>query len=148
MSKFIVFLPIVLAIALSGCATAGKSTLLGGAIGSTVGASLGILASQHDSPTQRTQGALIGAGIGGLLGALIGNESYKSQAKKDEAKALSADATRLEMFGAASEKTKRPTLKPAQVKVRYVEDQIKDGTFIPAHFEYEISEPAKWERSK
>lgn len=148
MPKFIFILSIVLSVILAGCATAGKSTLLGGAIGSTIGASLGILANQNESSTQRTQGALVGAGIGGLLGSLIGHESYKSQAKKDEAKALSADAARLEIFGGTNEKTKRPTLKPALVKVRYVEDQIKDGTFIPAHFEYEISEPAKWERSK
>lgn len=148
MPKFSLILSVVLTIALSGCATSEKSTLLGGAIGSTVGASLGILANQNESSTQRAQGALVGAGLGGLFGALIGHESYKSQAKKDEAKALSAEAARLEMFGTASEKTKRPRLKPAQIKVRYVEDQIKDGTFIPAHFEYEISEPAKWEHSK
>lgn len=148
MPKYFFALSMVLSIVLSGCATAGKSALLGAGIGSTVGASFGILVSQSGPPAQRTQGALIGAGIGGLLGALIGHESYKAQAKKDEAQSFDVNSARFEMFGAAGNKDKRTQLKPAQVKIRHVEDQIKDGTYIPAHLEYEISEPAKWDRSK
>lgn len=148
MFRSISVLLVVCAFILSGCATPGKSTLLGAAIGSTAGAGVGVLAGQGSSPGMRTQSAIIGLGIGGLLGVLIGHESYKPEAKKDDAQGFDANAAHLEMFGAAPNNDKRPTLKPAQVKVHYVEDQIKDGTFIPAHFEYLISDPAHWENSK
>ena len=148
MLKRIVVLFISLALLLSGCATTEKSTLLGAAIGSTAGLGLGALVSNHERPAERTQGALIGLGLGGLIGALIGYETHKDQSKKDQAQSFDVNSARLDMFGSATDKDKRPRLQPAQVKVRYVEDQIKDGTFTPAHFEYQISEPARWEPSK
>jgi hypothetical protein len=96
MSKRILGMFNALLLALSGCATAGKSTLLGAGIGSGVGASVGILANQGGSSAQRAQGALIGAGIGGILGALIGHESYSEKMKKEEARNFDANAARWE----------------------------------------------------
>lgn len=148
MSKYFVLLGLSLALLLTGCATAGKSTFLGATIGSVVGGSIGALASQHADPSERTQGVLIGAGFGGVLGALIGHESYKEQQKKDALAGFDGTSPNMEIFGNGGEKDKRPTLKPAQVKVRFIEDQVKDGIFVPAHFEYEIAEPARWEKSK
>jgi phage tail tape-measure protein len=96
----IISLPLILA----GCATAEKSTLLGAAIGSTAGLGLGALASQHERPAEKTQGALIGLGLGGLIGALIGYEVHKDQSKKDQEKSFNVDSARLEMFGSAADK--------------------------------------------
>lgn len=148
MRKLAITRVIVLVTMLSGCATAEKSTLLGTGIGLSFGTSLGLLASSNEPPSRRTQGPLIGAAVGGLLGGLIGYQSYKEKQKKDAAAQARLNSSGLEMFGNAASTGNRPTLKPAQIKVRYVEDQIKDGTFVPAHFEYEISEPARWEKSK
>lgn len=71
-----------------------------------------------------------------------------SSAKRNEADKLNAGSAQLEIFGDASDSGKKPTLRPAKVRVKHVDDQIKDGVFIPAHLEYEISEPARWENSK
>ncbi len=83
-----------------------------------------------------------------FLAGFIGYQSYKDKQKKEAAAQASLNAAGLEIFGNAGSSGNRPMLKPAQVRVRYVEDQIKDGTFVPAHFEYEISEPARWEKTK
>ena len=133
---------------ITGCATAERSTLLGTTIGAGVGGGLGALVSPGGRDSQKAEGALIGVIAGGIVGALIGHQAYKEQVKKDQVQSLDVNSARLEMFGSATDKDKKPTLKPAQVKVHYVEDQTKDGTFVPAHFEYLISEPAHWEGSK
>jgi YMGG-like Gly-zipper len=148
MPKAILVWLAALSLLLSSCATVGKSTVLGAAIGSVVGGSIGALASQHSDPADRTTGVLLGAGFGGVIGGLIGHESYKEQAKKDQLKGFDGNSPGMEIFANGADKDKRPTLRPAQVKVRYVEDAIKEGVFVPAHFEYEISEPARWEKSK
>jgi hypothetical protein len=93
--------------------------------------------------------ALIGAAIGGIVGSFIGWDSYN---KKNDHKVKTSNQPGLppqvEVFDTSSGDGKTAKLRPAQVRVRYVEDQIKDGTFIPAHFEYEISDQAHWETSK
>jgi hypothetical protein len=148
MFKKIIPLGLTLFLLLSGCATAEKSTLLGGVIGSVVGGSIGSLANQGKDSSQRTTGLLVGATAGGALGALLGNQSYKEQEKKRLQSGVTYGAPNLEMFGSGNDKGKGPKLKPAQVRVRYVEDQVKDGVFVPAHFEYEIAKPAHWEKGK
>lgn len=148
MPKRIFAVSVALLSILTGCATAEKSTLLGTAVGAGVGGGFGALVSSGGRDSEKAQGALIGVVVGGLVGALIGHESYKEQLKKEQTQSFDVNSARLEMFGSATDKDKEPTLKPAQVKVHYVEDQIKEGTFVPAHFEYLISEPAHWEGSK
>jgi len=71
-----------------------------------------------------------------------------SLTKRSDADKLNANSAQLEIFGDASDVGKKPTLRPAKIRVKHVDDQIKDGVFIPAHLEYEISEPARWENSK
>lgn len=148
MLKKIIPLGLALSLLLTGCATVEKSTLLGGVIGSVVGGSIGSLASQDGSSSQRATGLLVGAAAGGALGALIGNQSYKDQEKKKLQSGVTYGGPSLEMFGSGNDKDKGPKLRPAQVRVRYIEDQVKDGVFVPAHFEYEIAEPARWEKGK
>lgn len=148
MQKASLFCSLVLCLSLSACATAEKSTMLGTAIGSVVGGTIGAIASQQSGGGGYTTGVLLGVGLGGVLGSVIGHEVHKEQEKKDALRGMSGNSSALEIFGSGGPNDKRPSLKPAQVKVRYVEDAVKDGTFVPAHFEYEISEPARWEKSK
>jgi hypothetical protein len=133
---------------LSGCATAEKSTVFGGALGAILGGSIGAMATHHGDSGSRTAGLILGAGLGGVLGSLVGRETYKSQDKKDVLRGFDGNSPYMEIIGNGSDKDKRPTLKPAQVKVRYIDDAVKDSILIPAHLEYEISEPARWENSK
>ena len=55
---------LALSLSLSSCATAEKSTVLGAAIGSVVGGTIGALASQHSGPGERTTGVVLGVGFG------------------------------------------------------------------------------------
>ncbi len=148
MFRSIFTLFILSALLLSGCASLEKSTFLGAGIGAVVGGSFGAMAGANSSPEMRTQSMAIGLGAGALIGGFIGNSAYKKKVKDAETQKLEGNTEGLQMFGTANDMGKAPTLKPAQVKVRYVEDQIKDGTFVPAHFEYEIAEPARWENQK
>lgn len=148
MRKVVITLTTILGVALSGCATAEKSTLLGTGIGIGLGSTVGLLTESNVPPEHRGQGALIGAAVGGLLGGLIGYQAYKDKLKKEALHPTALDSAGLEILGNSARDGKRPTLRPAEVKVRYVDDQIKDGTFIPAHFEYDISTPAHWEEPK
>ncbi len=148
MLKIFVLLTISASLGLTGCASLERSTWLGYGVGTGVGAGLGIAINSNEPPQRRTQGALIGAVAGGLVGALIGYQGFKDKQKKEALALGDLSASSAEMFGGANSSGNRPKLKPAQIKVRYVEDQIKDGTFVPAHFEYLISEPARWEQSK
>ena len=51
----------------------------------------------------------------------------------------------VEIYGNGKDGGKTPTLKPPKIRIRHVDDQIKDGVFIPAHLEYEITEQVRWE---
>lgn len=138
MSKRIIVLLTLTIFFLSGCATSEKSILLGSTIGLGLGAGVG-------SGVNDSQGAAIGALIGAGLGGLIGFQGYRDKVKKAGSQSDDSPNAPYSISSAGGAASNRPHLKPAQVKVKYVEDQIKDGTFIPAHFEYEITEPAKWE---
>jgi hypothetical protein len=133
---------------ISGCATSEKSIFLGSGIGMGVGAGLGAAITSNQSDGNPGHGALIGALVGVVAGGLMGLAGYKDKRKKELGGAgPDASPTSLDMSGNTIS-ADRPKLKPAQIRVHYVEDQVKDGTFIPAHFEYLISEPAHWEGSK
>ncbi len=141
MFKQLTVVALLMSVILSGCATSEKSILLGSSIGLGIGAGIG-------SNVGNQNGAVVGAAIGALAGGLIGYSGYQEKRKKELAAQAAAQPGQFEMFTPANANSNRPKLKPALVRVRYVEDQVKDGTFIPAHFEYEISEPAHWEGSK
>lgn len=75
--KRIVIVPMVLALALAGCATTGGpkqtgGTLIGGATGAVIGAQVG-----HGT------GRLLGVAVGTLAGALIGGEIGRSLDQQD-----------------------------------------------------------------
>ena len=141
MPKKLIITIIFMALVTMGCATSEKSILLGSSIGLAVGGGIG-------SNAKGSEGAAVGALIGAGLGGLLGYQGYKDKIKKSQNMPENFQLAPFAVGSAPNPEANRPRLKPAQVKVKFVEDQIKDGTFIPAHFEYEISEPAKWEGSK
>jgi len=148
MQKIFISFCLFVSLFMSGCATMKDSTLVGAGIGAVVGGTLGAIASHNGSTNKSGAPIIIGASLGGLLGAGIGYENHKQREKNGTLNPFNTSTSQVQIHSAAGSQGKQPTLRPAQVKVRYVEDQIKDGKFIPAHFEYEISEPAKWQPSK
>ena len=70
---------VALAIAISGCETAGKNTAIGTGIGVAAGAGLGAIIGHQSG--DRTRGAALGAALGGALGGTIGYRMDK-QAKE------------------------------------------------------------------
>lgn len=148
MSKFVSLMALCLSMPFTtGCASLNKPTVIGAGIGSLIGGSIGLMATDRD-PHQRPQGIIIGASLGGLLGGLIGHDSAKPNKDQRAFEKINSGSTQVEVFGNSGTLGKKPTLKPAQIKIKHVDDQIKDGVFIPAHLEYQISEPARWEDDK
>lgn len=64
---------------------------------------------------------------------------------KSQAEKIKNSLPQVEVYGNSQATGKTPTLKPPKIRVRHVDDQIKDGVFIPAHLEYEILEQVRWE---
>jgi hypothetical protein len=136
----------LLAILISGCATTGKSTLLGSGIGAGLGAGVGAIANGGPSGRNRIRNVFIGATAGSLLGAGAGYLAQDLIEKREQ-----------DAFDKGKKEGQRPTttyggepgqpvLIPPRVEARYVEDQVRGNTFVPAHFEYQIVEPARWSR--
>lgn len=77
-----------------------------------------------------------------LLAQITWGCSHLEKAKNEK---ISVGATQLDLSSSPKGSAKQPRLRPAKVTIRHVDDQVKDGVFIPAHLEYEISEPSRWE---
>lgn len=141
---WLVGIPLVLGV--SGCATSGKSTLLGTGIGAGVGAGIGAMVDPGPKGEGRIRNVFIGAAAGSLIGAGTGyftheliegreKEAYE-RGKKDSAKSQAAGG------GAPG----APVLLPPRVESRFIDEQVRGNVFVPAHFEYVIVEPARWSR--
>jgi hypothetical protein len=139
-------LPILL-LFLSGCATAGKSAALGGASGAALGAGVGALADPGPDGSHRIRNVLIGTGAGAALGVGAGlllhqstdareNEGYQ-KGKQDTQKEIEAQAN--------SPDGHPPKLIPAKTEARWVPDLVRGNTFVPGHFEYNITSGARWD---
>ena len=126
----------------TGCATQGKSVALGGAMGAGAGAIAGGIADPGKDGEYRTRNVIIGSAIGGVAGVAAGALLHNnSEDKKREAYSQ----------GQSEEKAKHaksgvaPTLTNPQVEARWVEGKVIGNRFIDGHFEYVITEPARWE---
>lgn len=126
---------------LSGCATTGKSTAVGGAVGAGTGAMVGAIADPGVKGQYRTRNILIGAALGGVVGlgtgALIGdaNESRSKEAYDEGKKSAQASS---HVTGSP------PELKNAKVEARWIEGKTTGNRYIDGHWEYVIAEPARW----
>lgn len=124
----------------SGCATQGKSAGLGAALGGGTGALIGHIADPGKNGEYRTRNVILGTAVGAMAGSIAGDLSYK------ELEAQKRDAF---IKGKASAPQARdgamPTLKNPKVESRWVEGRISGNKYIEGHYEYIISEPARWE---
>lgn len=129
-----------------GCATSGKSTLLGSGVGAGVGAGIGAMVDPGPKGEGRIRNVFIGAAAGSLIGAGAGYVAHdfvegreKDAYKKGKNDGSKGQATSSGVPGA-------PVLLPPRIEARFVDEQVRGNTFVPAHFEYVIVEPARWER--
>lgn len=134
-------------LAITGCATTGKSIAAGGAFGAGTGALVGAIADPGAQGQYRTRNVFIGAALGGVAGiatgAIIGDgiEDKKKEAFDDGRK--SAEASHVNDRPAGSP----PDLKNAKVDARWVEGKVTGNRYVDGHWEYLITEPARWEDS-
>jgi hypothetical protein len=133
---------------LTGCATTGKSIAAGGAIGAGTGAFVGAIADPGDQGQYRTRNVFIGAALGGMAGmatgALIGDgiEDKKKEAFDDGRR--SAQNSNASQRPAGSP----PDLKSAKVEARWIEGKVTGNRYVDGHWEYLITEPARWQESQ
>ena len=129
-----------------GCATSGKSTLLGGGVGAGVGAGIGAMVDPGPKGEGRIRNVFIGAAAGSLIGAGTGYFAHDAieGREKDAYSKGKKDAESSQP--AASGQSGAPVLLPPRVEARFVDEQVRGTTFVPAHFEYIIVEPARWSR--
>lgn len=140
------FLLLAVVHTLSGCASSGKATLLGAGTGAVAGATIGNVVNPGRGGKDRIRNVFIGATIGSMVGAGIGYAAHEGVEKeKRTAFERGKDAQKKEpqsLTGSPEE----PTLIPARVEARWVEEQVRGSVYIPAHFEYRIVEPARWSK--
>lgn len=135
-----------LCLSLAGCATSSKSVLLGAGSGAAAGAGIGALVDPGPNGRGRIKNAYVGAAAGAVLGGAAGYLLHETTAARESAAFEKGKSEGLMRSAQASGSGQPPNLVPAKVEVRFVDDQVKGNTFIPAHFEYVILEQAHWDR--
>lgn len=145
--RILPFIPVLLiAILISGCATSGKTTLLGSGIGVGLGAGVGAIANGGPSGRNKIRNVFIGATAGSLLGAGAGYLAQELIEKREQDAFDKGKKEGQKPIANYNGEPGQPVLVPPRVEGRYVEDQVRGNTFVPAHFEYQIVEPARWSR--
>jgi hypothetical protein len=126
-----------------GCATFNKSVGLGAGIGAGAGAIAGGLADPGKDGQFRTRNVVVGAALGGMAGMVAGSviHSEMEDQKRDAY-----------LKGRAAAPTPRseamPALKNARVESRWVDAHSVGNRYIEGHFEYVITEPARWDEGQ
>ena len=136
-----IFSTLCLLIVAQGCATQGKSLGLGAGIGAGVGMGAGAIADPNARGEYRTRNVIIGGALGSIIGLATGSAIYNSQekAKAEGFKNGQANAPQPPPPGV------QPLLSQPKVESRWVEPKVVGNRFVEGHFEYVITEPAKWE---
>jgi hypothetical protein len=132
----------------SGCATTGKSIAAGGAIGVGAGGLMGAIADPGANGQYRTRNIIIGSALGGVVGmttgALIGDgiEDKKKEAFENGRDSAQKSSAAQRPAGSP------PELKSAKVEARWIEGKTAGSRYIDGHWEYLITEPARWEEAQ
>lgn len=130
---------------ISGCATSGRSTLVGAGAGGGLGAGIGAMVDPGPKGEGRIRNVFIGAAAGSLIGAGTGylaHEEIEDREKKSYEKGKKeAEKSNVTLSGGGA-----PVLLPARVESRFVDEQVRGSVYVPAHFEYVIVEPARWSK--
>ncbi len=115
---------------MSGCASIERSTLLGAATFGAVGTGIGLAAEKSAGS------ALIGLGIGALVGGMMGFAAHKEQeAKRGQfvTPLISKDF-----------KEQVPSISTPEVRRIWIGPKIESNRYIDGHFIYVIDRPAVW----
>ena len=124
----------------SGCASQGKSVGLGAAIGGGTGAVIGHIADSGKNGEYRTRNVILGTAVGAMAGSIAGDLTYKEiESQKRDAFFKGKSSVPQVQSGTM------PNLKNPKVEARWVEGRITGNKYIEGHYEYIISEPARWE---
>ena len=131
---------IAVSLGIAGCATQSKSIGLGGGIGAGTGAILGGIADPGKDGEYRTRNVVVGAALGGMAGMIAGSVIHENTEKQKQEAFLKGQAS-------APKKNQRdmPSLKNPKVEARWMEAKTAGNRYIEGHWEYIITEPARWE---
>ena len=146
MKRLLIVISIPWLLTLQGCSTAGKATLLGSGIGAVAGAGVGAIAPGGRDGQHRARNVIIGGALGGLLGAGTGYVAHELADKSNKEAYEKGKEAGQKSVGGYMGATGQPTLLPPRVETKFVDDQVRGNLFIPAHVEYIIVEPARWQR--
>lgn len=130
---------------ISGCATSGRSTLLGAGAGAGLGAGIGAMVDPGPKGEGRIRNVFIGATAGSLIGAGAGYLAHEEMEDRDKA-SYEKGKKEAEKSNVSVPVGGAPILLPARVESRFVDEQVRGSVYVPAHFEYVIVEPARWSK--
>lgn len=131
----------LIAFAMGGCATQSKSIALGGAVGMGTGAAIGGIADPGSNGQYRTRNVIIGSALGGVAGLVTGAAIHGSvEDQKKEA------FERGKGQGKPAVPGERPELTEPKVEAYWIEGKVSGSRYVEPHWEYQITEPARWER--
>lgn len=112
---------------LNGCATVGKSVMLGAAVGGIAGGTIG----QNQNPQG---GGAVGMAVGAGIGSLISYLAFKEKTAKsssDKPKPLEDEF---------------PFLTKPKLRSIWVPDKIEGNQYIKGHYIYIIEDPGTWSK--
>lgn len=121
---------LALPLILNACSTAPKSILMGAVAGGAAGAGLGQAQSQNSGST--AVGALIGAGLGSLIGYLAFNDKQKKDATASSKKESPEELV--------------PFLTRPKIRTYIVPDSIEGNKFIKSHRIFILENPGEWSK--
>lgn len=125
----------------SGCATQNKSAGLGGMIGAGTGAILGGIADPGRNGEYRTRNVIVGSAMGGMAGLIAGSVIHDEMESQKKDAFLRGRASAPQVATGAM-----PSLKSPKVESRWIEGRVVGNRYIEGHFEYVITEPARWDK--
>lgn len=120
-----------LSLALSSCATMEESIFAGAGITGAFGTGVGAAASGN------AEGALIGLGIGAVLGGTLGYLGHKEQIEKNKVP---------KNISSKKEDLKTPSLTSPEVRRVWVPEKIDGDKFIDGHYMYLIERNSVWSK--
>lgn len=129
-----------------GCATSGEAVGLGTGVGALVGGGVGAMADPGGTEKGRIRNIAIGTGAGAIVGAGAGYGAQKIVESREEKAFDKGRSDGKRLVTEYSAPGDEPQLLGPRVEAIYIDDQVRGNVFIPAHVEYRIVEPARWQK--